>query len=73
MNSKSVKKKVREFRFFRVIKAGFKEKGVPLYGCGSCGTDDDWICHPLCPTASCRHDGCCGPNTDWGGEPQEML
>ena len=55
----------KNLKYFKVIKNGFLKKGLPLYGCGSCGGDHDTFCAPFCPTPSCRHDGDCGNNFDF--------
>ncbi|MDY0282084.1 MAG: hypothetical protein RBR35_16150 [Salinivirgaceae bacterium] len=63
-------KKLESFKCFEEINLGFIIGGDQnSESKNECGADADRFCASWCPTAGCKHDGCCGSNFDWGGEP----
>lgn len=48
---------------FEILDIGM-QKGIIGGSFAGCGSDTDRLCFGLCPTAGCRHDGCCG-STSW--------
>ena len=71
-NAKKIKLNVQQrenVNCFEEINLGFVRGGEEVNHNSMCGPDADRFCSGLCPTAGCRHGGCCGSNFDWAGEP----